>query len=188
MTPRKPKTTRKQHPPNETIHGLPAKAMRMIRRGEQTVKRLSRMGLYYFYGGGRERGHVVEPVPNTRWTDCSGCACYVLTKMGIVLKNPAGSTWSLVFEGEAGESDYLTLYVKNDAGDEHVIIRARKRPRPWHFGRPRFRWWECGGSDNPTPRGGPSFFIPGLKMGLGWKARVAEFYEHRNFDKELGVR
>lgn len=186
----KPKreTTHKHPDPHATINGLPARAMKTIRRGEQTVKRLSKMGLIYWYGGGRVGGHVIEPTPDEKWTDCSGCGCYVLTKMGIKLKNPAGSTWSLVEEGEQGESDYLTLYVKNDHGDEHVIIRGRKRPKPWHFGRPRFRWWECGGSDNPTPNGGPSFFIPGLKMGLGWKQRVAEFYDHRNFDKELGIR
>lgn len=183
------KRTTAKNPP-KLINGLPAHAMKAIRRGEHQVKRLSRMGLIFSYGGGRVNGHIVEPTPDEKWTDCSGCATYVLVKVlgEGVLKNEAGSTWSLVEEGEAGESEFLTLYVKNDAGDEHVIVRGRKRPKPWHFGRPRYRWWECGGSDNPDSRGGPSFFIPGLKMGLGWKSRVAEFYAHRNFDKELGIK
>lgn len=166
---------------------LPERAMKAIRIGERTVKRLSRMDLPYIYGGGRSGGHIVEPVDGKAWTDCSGCASYVLEKMGIKLKNAAGSTWSLVNEGEPGESKVLTLYVKNNPGDEHVIVRGRKKPRPWHFGRPRYRYWQCGGSDNPKSNNGPSYFIPGLQMGLGWKSRVNEFYAHRNFDRELGV-
>jgi hypothetical protein len=79
------------------------------------------------------------------------------------------------------------MYIKNTPGDEHIIIRWRKRPKPWHLGMPRYRYFECGGSDNPHSGDGPSWFIPGLKMGLGWKQRVREFYIHRNFDDQLGV-
>lgn len=167
---------------------LPAKAMHAIRRGEKLVTRLSRMYLPYAYGGGRVNGRIVDPVDGRPWTDCSGCAIYVLIHgYGVKLKDAAGSTWSLANEGEAGKSQYLTLYIKNTPDDEHIIVRARKRPRPWHFGIPRFRYWQCGGSDNPQG-GQPTWFIPGLKMGLRWKTRVAQFYIQRNFDAQLGVR
>lgn len=168
---------------------LPDKAKRILRTGEQVVTRLSKMNLPYSYGGGRLGGHVVEPVDGKLWTDCSGCASYVLEKMGIKLENYAGSTWSLAEEGHAGESKVLTLYIKNNpvGHDEHIIVRGRKRPRPWHLGLPRYRYWECGGSDNPKSSGGPSWFIPGIKMGLRWKSRVNQFYIHRNFDYQLGL-
>lgn len=149
------------------------------------------MGLKYLLGGARIGGHITDPIPNTFWTDCSGCATYVVVNgYGLKLKNEAGSTWSLADEGEPGESLYLTFYIKNnpEGHDEHIICRGRKRPRPWHLGFPRFRYWECGGSDNPDPAGGPRWFIPGLKMGLHWKVRVQQFYIHRNFDKQLGVK
>lgn len=161
------------------------RAIARVRRGEQRAKYTSKLGLFYFYGGGRFGGKITEPVRNTKWTDCSGSATDTCDVMGIKLSNDAGSTWSLATEGEEGVSEYFTLYIKNPSGDEHVIQRFRKKPRPWHFGRPRYRWFECGGSDNPDGRGGPSFFIPGLKMGMSWKNRVAEFPIHRNFDKQL---
>lgn len=161
------------------------RAIARVRRGESRIKHLSKMGLFYFYGGGRLAGRIIEAVRGTKWTDCSGCATDVCDVMGIKLKNDAGSTWSLAEEGESGTSEYFTLFIKNASGDEHVIMRFRKRPRPWHFGRPRYRWGQCGGTDNPDSRGGPSFFIPGLKMGMNWKDRVAEFPIHRQFDKQL---
>jgi hypothetical protein len=175
-----------KRPPRKT----PAEALHRIRAGEELVTNLSHMDLPYSYGGGRVAGRIVPPVDGKPWTDCSGCATYVLVNgYRIVLKNGAGSTWSLAEEGNPGESRYLTLYIKNNVAghDEHVIVRARKRPKPWHFGRPRYRYWECGGSDNPTSDGSPSWFIPGLKMGLTWKSRVEQFYSHRNFDDQLGV-
>lgn len=170
---------------------LPKTVMSHIRKGEKLVSHLSRMNLPYSYGGARVGGHIARPVPGEPWTDCSGCAIYVGEHgYGLEFKNAAGSTWSLADEGEPGESQYLTFYIKNnpEGHDEHIICRARKRPKPWHFGRPRFRYWECGGTDNPDPAGGPHWFIPGLKMGLRWKDRVAQFYIHRQFDRELGVR
>lgn len=165
-------------------------AISTVRRIEKLVTKLSHMDLPYVYGGGRADGkHVSAPVNGKGWTDCSGCAMYVLWKVGIKLKNYVGSTWSLAEEGHPGESRFLTLYIKNNpAGhDEHIIVRMRKRPKPWHFGRPRYRYWECGGSDNPSSDGSPRWFIPGLKMGLSWKSRVAQFYIHRNFDDQLEV-
>lgn len=169
---------------------LPEKARQRIRSGEKLVTKLARMNLPYAYGGGRSGGRIVDPVNGRPWTDCSGCATYVAVNgYGIDLKVGAGSTWSLATEGQPGESQYLTFYIKNNpAGhDEHIIVRARKRPKPWHVGQPRFRYWQCGGSDNPKSNSGPSWFIPGLKMGLHWKDRVDQFYIHRQFDKELGV-
>lgn len=171
------------------LHRAIGKAMAMIRSCEKLVTKLSRMTLPYDYGGARHGSHISEPIDGKPWTDCSGCGMYVLYKIGIKLKNYVGSTWSLAEEGHPGESKYLTMYIKNNpAGhDEHVIFRTRKRPKPWHLGFPRYRYWECGGSDNPKSNGGPSWFIPGLKMGLRWKSRIAQFYIVRNFDDQLGV-
>lgn len=164
---------------------LSPKAMRTLRKGEKIVTRLAHMDLPYSYGGGRIGGHITEPRDGQPWTDCSGGALYVLEKMGIKVHDGAGSTWSLAKEGHLGESQYLTLYIKNTPGDEHVIVRGRKRPKPWHLGFPRFRYWQIGGSDNPKANNGPSWFIPGLQMGLRWKKRVRDFYIHRNFDSQL---
>lgn len=168
----------------------PSKALAHVRKGETLVSKLSHWTLPYSYGGGRVNGQIVAPVDGKPWTDCSGCAIYIAVHgYGLKLKNAAGSTWSLAEEGQAGESRYLTFYIKNVVAghDEHIIVRGRKRPRPWHLGRPRYRYWECGGSDNPKSNGGPSWFIPGLHMGLAWKSRVEQFYIHRNFDDQLGV-
>lgn len=166
----------------------PEKAFARIRKGEKLVTKLAHWFLPYDYGGGRSGGHIVDPVDGESWTDCSGGATYIAIKgYGLRLKNAAGSTWSLAYEGNPGESRYLTFYIKNTSGDEHIICRGRKRPKPWHLGFPRYRYWEIGGTDNPKSNGGPSWFIPGLKMGLGWKSRVEQFYIHRNFDDQLGV-
>jgi hypothetical protein len=101
--------------------------------------------------------------------------------MGIKLRNDAGSTWSLAEEGEAGVGEFFTLFIKNAPGDEHVICRLRQRPRPWHFGKTKFRWVECGGTDNPSSGGGPSFFTPGKGMGMAPEERIKEFNIHRRF-------
>lgn len=165
---------------NTTGH---AGARKRIRRGETLTKRLQALGLIYSYGGGRVGGHIVKPERGTKWTDCSGFATYLLDAMGIKLKNDAGSTWSLAEEGKAGKGKNLTLFIKNGTalGDEHVIVRLRKRPRPWHFGKTKYRWVECGGSDNPTSGGGPAFFTPGKGMGLTPEERQKEFPIHRHF-------
>jgi hypothetical protein len=116
-----------------------------------------------------------------RWTDCSGFATYLLDVAGVKLKNEAGSTWSLAEEGEKGVGAYFTLFIKNNPGDEHVIVRLRKRPRPWHFGKTRYRWVECGGTDNGTAGGGPAYFTPGHGMGLTPEQRIREFDIHVRF-------
>lgn len=167
---------------------LKKKATERIRVLEQEGTRLSKLGLSYLWGGARTCGKFMcAPIKGKPWTDCSGCAQYLLKFIEIELKNYVGSTFSLAEEGHPGWSDYLTMCIKNTPGDEHIIFRLRKRPKPWHFGRPRFRYFECGGSDNPSSGDGPSWFIPGLKMGLFWKKRVREFYIQRNFDDQLGV-
>lgn len=158
-----------------------AGALTRIRRVEKAAKRLSRLSLIYSYGGGRVGGHIVEPVRGTRWTDCSGFATYLLDVAGVKLKNDAGSTWSLAEEGQRGVGNFLTLFIKNHPGDEHVIVRLRKRPRPWHFGKTKYRWVQCGGTDNPSAGGGPAFFTPGRGMGLTPEQRVKEFDIHRHF-------
>lgn len=180
-TPKKPTTIK---PRNTT--GL-AGVLKRVRRGETLAKSLQKMKLIYSYGGGRVAGHITFPVPGAKWTDCSGFVTYVLDAMGVRLKNGAGSTWSLAEEGKSGMGTYCTLFIKNAPGDEHVIMRLRKRPRPWHFGRTRYRWVQCGGSDNPSAGGGPSFFIPGKTMGLSPEERIREFPIHRHFPElEVG--
>lgn len=162
------------------------KARVRIRRLEKAVSRLMRMRLSYVWGGAR--GHTAMVPPTVRgqgWSDCSGFVQYVLAVAGIQLDNPVGSTWSLATEGSEGTGHLLTLFIKNPPGDEHVIIRHRKRPRPWHFGKTRYRWSECGGSDNPLPSGGPTWFTPGTKMGMKPADRIHEFPIKRNFDREL---
>lgn len=139
------------------------------------VSKLSRRRLFYGWGGARQGGIVVGPKrAGEAWTDCSGLALYLARVAGIPLENGAGSTWSMASEGEAGTSPYMTWFIKNTTvEDAHVIIRLRKRPRWWRRS-PAYRWAECGGYDNPSPGGGPSWFEP-------TEARIAEFPIHRHF-------
>lgn len=147
-----------------------------IRRVEKAVSRLARMNLLYSLGGARGTHGIANPVgPGTAWTDCSGLVLYLLAIAGIRTRYPSGWTGTLVQEGEAGESAFLTLFLKDPEQTEgHVIVRLRKRPRWWHRGEPKFRWAECGGRDNPKPGGGPTWFRPSAE-------RIAEFPYHRHF-------
>lgn len=156
-----------------------------IRRVEKAITNLQKMGLLYLWGGARLNGHMTPPTTNGQgWTDCSGFVEYLLAVANI--SNHAGSTFSLATEGQEGRGEIFTLFIKNEpVHDAHVIIRLRKRPRPWHFGKTRYRWAECGGSDNPRPGGGPSWFTPGAKQGRRPEDRIAEFPIHRNFDKQF---
>jgi hypothetical protein len=159
-----------------------AGALTRVRRAETAAKRLMGKRLLYSYGGGRVDGRIIDPPSEgMRWTDCSGFATYLLDVAGVKLKNEAGSTWSLAEEGEKGVGAYFTLFIKNNPGDEHVIVRLRKRPRPWHFGKTRYRWVECGGTDNGTAGGGPAYFTPGHGMGLTPEQRIREFDIHVRF-------
>lgn len=153
-----------------------------IRRVEKAVSRLQRMRLIYVWGGARGSNAMVPPTSAGQgWSDCSGFAQYLCAVAGIELKNPVGSTWSLAEEGLIGKNDIFTLLIKNPPHDEHVIVRLRKRPRPWHLGKTKYRWAECGGSDNPSAGGGPSWFTPGRGMGMSPEQRVKEFNIHRHF-------
>lgn len=160
--------------------GVPG-ALTRIRRVETAAKRLQAMRLIYSYGGGRVGGHITQAEAGRPWTDCSGFATHLLDVAGVRLKNDAGSTWSLATEGEKGTGEFFTLFIKNNPGDEHVICRLRKRPRPWHFGKTKYRWVQCGGTDNPSAGGGPSFFTPGKGMGMTPEERIREFDIHRKF-------
>lgn len=155
-----------------------------IRRGETTAKHLESMGLHYNWGGARyygASGHDRITAPQNKdeaWTDCSGGSIFLCQVMDIHL--PLGmemNTDGLETVGIEGLSDYFTMFVKSD----HVINRFRERPKPWHQGIPHYRWWEVGGSDNPHPAGGPSYFIPGKLMGLTIDERLAEFPVRRCF-------
>jgi hypothetical protein len=153
--------------------------MKRVRRAEKAVTKLSRMGLIYKLGGARGgSGHNAIENPSgdgVPWTDCSGFALYIMSVLGIKADNPAGWTGTLVSEGSEGESDYFTLFIKEAQQTEgHVIVRLRRRPRPWHLGQTRYRWAECGGRDNPRSGGGPTWFKPTL-------SRIAEFPDHRRF-------
>lgn len=151
------------------------KKLKKSRRIEKAVSKLQRMSLIYNWGGARVGGRIVPPAGRgLPWTDCSGLGLYLAAVGDIHTKDGAGSTWSMAEEGEPGTSDYFTWFIKNPPGDEHVIIRLRKRPRPWHRGEPRYRWCECGGSDNPSAGGGPHWIKPTA-------ARIAEFPIHRHF-------
>lgn len=155
------------------------KKLERCRNTEKVIKHLSLMNLIYRLGGARgssRHNGIHGPIsPGQEWTDCSGFALFIMSILGIKAENPGGWTGTLVKEGEAGESDYFTLFIKEPFNTEgHVILRLRKRPRPWHFGVPRYRWAECGGMDNPKAGDGPTYFRP-------TKARIAEFPYHRHF-------
>lgn len=153
---------------------LPAGVKKRIRRIEKAISTAARRGLIYSYGGGRGSTHMTNPPSSGSWTDCSGLAMWLCQVGDIRLKNYVGSTWSLAEEGEAGTSPNFTLFIKNNPGDEHVIIRLRRRGALRRRLLGDFRWAECGGSDNPKSGGGPSWFRPS-------DSRIAEFPIHRHF-------
>jgi hypothetical protein len=147
---------------------------RRFKRTEKFISAVKRMKLYYKLGGGR-RWSPERTVLTKEGGDCSWWALEILAKLGIQVNVKAGNTVSLAEEGTEGVGELLTLFIKNPPGEvdnEHVIIRMRRRRT---FGiLPRHRWTECGGSDNPEPRGGPTWFRPTA-------ARIAEFPIRRHF-------
>jgi hypothetical protein len=155
---------------------------KMIRAIEKGAKLVSRRSLLYRLGGGRDFAHnrMFDPPQSGYWTDCSGYASWLIhlaEKAGgaKLLANGCGSTWSLAEEGLPGESKWLTMFIKNNGGDDqHIILRLRRR---WLIQRliwGEHRWVECGGSDNPRLGNGPAWFHPS-------ESRVREFYIHRRF-------
>lgn len=155
-----------------------------LRRGEKFVSRLAHMGLPYKWGGGR-RWNPTRTVISPEGGDCSWGAMECLAHMGVRLANPAGSTWSLAEEGREGVGENFTLFIKNTVGDEHVIMRWRRRHTLLGL-LPKHRWAETGGTDNPKPKGGMSWFVPGRGMGLSVKQRVEEFPIRRHFPELEG--
>jgi len=153
---------------------LPAGVKTRIRRIEKAITLVARRKLIYSYGGGRGATHMYDPPASGSWTDCSGFAQWLCQVGDIRLSNYVGSTWSLADEGTAGTSPYFTMFIKNTPGDEHVIVRLRRRTRLGRKVLGEFRWAQCGGRDNPNPGGGPSWFRP-------TNARIAEFPIHRKF-------
>jgi hypothetical protein len=148
--------------------------------------RLIAKGMAYAWGG----GHVTPA--NDGPGDCSWLASWLRQKWEPI--SPTGTTYTLAEEGLPGFGDILTLMIKNIPGraDESHVIERWELPKALIDELKLGRWvveWkadtgilysECGGSDNPTPGNGPSFFIPGEGMGLSVAARLAEFSEHRH--------
>ena len=135
---------------------------KIIRRIEKGAKLVSKRNLIYAFGGGRGATRMMNPPQSGPWTDCSGYAQWLCQISGVHLDNYVGSTWSLAEEGEAGESPWFTLFITNESGEEHVIIRLRRR---YLVTRKLFgdhRWIECGGSDNPKIGDGPRSSTPTL--------------------------
>jgi hypothetical protein len=149
---------------------IPEHNFHRVRTGEREISRLAALGLYYGFGGGRNCG----PHPCGDYSagqvggDCSWLVlrtCYI---MGLPIKNWLGSTYSLAEEGSEGKGKLFTIHVKNppDPHEAHTIMEFH---HPGHD-----RGAECGGSDNPHPRGGPSWFRPSAE-------RIAEFPIKRHF-------
>jgi hypothetical protein len=163
--------------------GLSPTLHKRFRRTEKFISRVARLNRPYKLGGGR-RWDPPRTVLSEEGGDCSWWAMELAAKLGIKLKNPAGSTLSLAEEGSEGIGDLFTLFIKNPPGEvdnEHVIVRMRRRPlrskvltavRDALVG--SHRWTECGGNDNPKPLGGPTWFRPTV-------SRVAEFPIRRHF-------
>ena len=155
---------------------LSPRLRRLIRRGEREITRLKRLRLPYKLGGGRWWNGLRSGTTANGPGDCSWLAMHICDVLGIHLKDPAGNTVSLAQEGEEGTSPYFTLFIKNPPGEvenEHIILRFRRRRRLFGL-LPKFKWAECGGSDNPTASGGPAWFRP-------TEERMAEFPIQRHF-------
>lgn len=142
-------------------------------------------GMAYLWGG----GHVTPADAGPG--DCSWLASRNVQHFDPSI--PTGTTYTLAAAGEPGQGVKLTLKIKNIAGrpdESHVIeewemdddLVKKYHLEKWVIkkGAPgtSILYSECGGSDNPTSGNGPSFFIPGLEMGMSVDSRVAEFPEH----------
>jgi hypothetical protein len=150
------------------------RTMVRLRRGEQLVSHLESLDLSYLLGGARGSGtYISGPAgKDEAWTDCSGFELYVRRAMGLMPKDPVGWTGTIVTEGHEGLSPYYVVLLKEpDQTEGHTIQRRRHKPR---VGPEVFRWTECGGSDNPHPAGGPTWFEPTAE-------RIAEFPYRRYF-------
>lgn len=154
--------------------------MKRVRRVEKAAKKIMRMGTVYLRGGARgAHGITPPPGPGLPWTDCSGADLYLAAVANLPIKAPNGYTGTAVLEGEDGESEYFTFFIKDPYEHEHeghMILRLRHHPL-WRRAlgmAAKWRWLECGGSDNPKSGGGLTYFKP-------TDDRVAEFPYRRRF-------
>jgi hypothetical protein len=144
-------------------------------------------GMAYLWGG----GHVTPA--DSGPGDCSWLASREIQHFDPSI--PTGTTYTLAVAGVEGFGVELTLMIKNIDGrpDESHVIERWRMPQALVDKYKLGKWVidheadgtcvlysECGGSDNPTAGNGPSFFIPGLEMGLTVESRLAEFDEHRH--------
>lgn len=160
--------------------GLPDRVRARVRRGEEHVKWLRRLREPYAFGGGRIYNGAGQSIGTTPRGpgDCSWFALRECAAVGVELKWPGGDTYTLAEEGEEGEGDYFTLFIKNipgEADESHVIPAFRHGPRA------AYHYAECGGDDNPRADGGVDWVVPGRKIGLTIAERMDEFTIHRHF-------
>lgn len=155
------------------LEKIPENKLHVVRAMEHEVARLKALDLYYGRGGGRNCGPL--PCTHADYTendiagDCSWLTLRLCAVAHFPIKDWLGYTGTLAGEGEAGEGWLFTMHIKDPyehEGEGHVINE---------FHHPdRHRWAECGGSDNPSDRGGPNWFEPTAE-------RIAEFPVKRHF-------
>ena len=141
----------------------------LLRAAEHEITRLASLDLHYGWGGGRNCGNV----PCTDYNhgdiagDCSWLAAVACDKLGRIVAWP-GNTYTLAIEGHEGHGRMFTMHIKNfaDPAQSHVILEFKHHKHT--------RWAECGGFDNPSAFGGPSWFRPS-------EERVSEFPIKRHF-------
>lgn len=155
------------------LERIPENKLHVIRAMEHEVTRLEALDLHYGRGGGRNCG----PLPCTYKDysegdiggDCSWLTLVLCAIAHFPIKEWLGYTGTLVSEGEQGHGELFTMHIKDPfehEGEGHVINEFK---HPDHH-----RWAECGGSDNPSDRGGPHWFKPTPE-------RIAEFPYKRHF-------
>lgn len=136
---------RKKKALDSTVH--------LVERFLDEAIRDTKLGLHYLWGGGHLPGDPAAH-PNGPW-DCSGWALHLLAT---VVEHVNGSGMNTIgfmnaarskSNGlEEGEGRWITFYVK----DDHMVTRVVFRGRTY--------WMQCGGSDNPKPGDGPTFWHP----------------------------
>lgn len=147
-------------------------AFKRIRHAEHECKRLEQLFGTYDLGGGRNCGSKPCDFKNGLYQgkyvgDCSWLQCYICDILGIKLKSPIGWTGTLVNEGLPGHGKLYTIHIKDPFDTEGHTIGQFHHPI-------RDRWVECGGSDNPHPGDGVTFWHPTAE-------RIAEFPYKRHF-------
>ena len=150
-------------------------AVRNVRHAEREIKRLELLYGAYDLGGGRRCGDQFCNFKNGLYEgkyvgDCSWLQGLTCEMLGIKLSTPPSLTWtgSLYKEGKAGKGKLYTLFVKDPEDTEGHSIGCFHH----HL---KDRWFECGGSDNPHPNNGVTFWKPTAE-------RIAEFPYRRHFE------